>query len=49
MPVAGVSNDGPPSSPDLGATQIVMALKSKYIEATYVTEFLTQDIHYLID
>jgi hypothetical protein len=34
-PVAGVSNNSPPLSPDLIATQIVMALKSKYIDATY--------------
>jgi hypothetical protein len=37
--VAGVSNDGP-SSPDLIATQGVSALKSKYVDATYYTEFL---------
>jgi hypothetical protein len=37
MVLAGklVSDDGPPSSPDLIATQQVMALKSKYVDATY--------------
>jgi hypothetical protein len=29
------SYDGPPSSPDLIDTQIVMALKSKYVDTTH--------------
>ncbi len=33
--VAGVSNDGPSLSLDFIATQQVMALKSKFVDATY--------------